>query len=184
VEQFALLINHYPTDPPVDWEEPALRLVMQAVQQRRVLHIAYRSYQSDSLSSRDIEPMQLTFSQGAWYVEAFCRLRRDQRSFRLSRVVKMELREETFIPRTIIAAASQRMEVCVHFAAHVLPHVRERQHYAFVREEEDMMVYSVESLTEIQNWILGFGADADVIAPEALRAWLRAEAQRLISLLT
>jgi predicted DNA-binding transcriptional regulator YafY len=184
VEQFTQLIDHYPTDPPVDWEQPALRLVMQAVQQRRVVSIDYRSYQSDSFSSRDIEPTQLTFSQGACYVEAYCRLRRDQRSFRLSRILALELRDETFIPRTMIAAPTQRMEVCVRFAAHVLPHVRERQHYAFVREEDDTMVYSVEALAEIQNWILGFGADAEVIAPDTLRIWLRAEAQRLILLLT
>jgi predicted DNA-binding transcriptional regulator YafY len=184
VEQFVRLIDHYPTDPPLDWEQPALRLVLRAVQERRVLHIEYRSYQSDRLSSREIEPTRLTFSQGAWYVEAYCRLRRDERSFRLNRMVTLELRDETFTPRTMAAAPVQRMEVCVRFAAHVLPHVRESQHYAFVREDGDMLVYRVEALAEIQNWILGFGADAEVVAPKALRVWLRAEAQRLISLLT
>jgi len=184
VEQFEALIEHYPTDPPVYWEQPALKLAMQAVRQRRVLHIAYRRYQSDDVSSRDIEPTQLTCSQGTWYIEAFCRLRRDQRSFRLNRIVQLELRGETFIPRTMIAAQVQRTEIVVRFAAHVQPHVRERQHYAFVREDGDRMIYAVEALSEIRNWILGFGADAEVIAPDTLRSWLRAEAQRLISLLT
>lgn len=184
VEQFTRLIDHYPTDPPVDWEQPALRLVMQAVQERRVLRIEYQGYQSDITSNREIEPTRLTFSQGAWYVEAYCRLRGDQRSFRLNRMVRLQLSDETFIPRTMISAPVQRIEVCVRFAAHVMPHVRERQHYAFVHEEGDMLVYSVEALAEIQNWIFGFGADAEVIAPDALRVWLRGEAQRLISLLT
>jgi predicted DNA-binding transcriptional regulator YafY len=184
VEQFTQLIDHYPTDPALDWEQPALLLVLRAVQERRVLRIEYRGYQSDITSNREIEPTRLTFSQGAWYVEAYCRLRRDQRSFRLNRMMTLELRDETFTPRMMIAAPIQGMEVCVRFAAHALPHVRERQHYAFVREEGDAMVYSVEALTEIRNWILGFGADAEVMAPDTLRVWLRTEAQRLISLLT
>lgn len=180
----AQLIDYYPTHAPLDWEQPGLAGIIRAIEQRQVLRIAYRGYHHIEPVSREIEPLRLTFSQGAWYVEAYCSLRHDQRSFRLNRILSQEPTAETFTPRIIVPARLERIEVHVRFAANVLPQVLEHPHYGFVREQGDTLVFHVHTLSEIQHWLFGFGSAAEVVQPEALRQWIKDEAQRLIKLLT
>lgn len=185
VRILAQLIDHYPAHAPLDWEEPTLRAVVTAIRDREVLHIAYRGYADDALTERDIEPHGLTFSDGAWYVDAFCRLRRDMRSFRGSRIAVLTPLDAHFTPRMMVREKRALIEVRVRFGDEVRRRVRERQHYACSGEGIDgVMIYHVEDLAEIRNWLFGFGAAAEVLSPASLREWLRDEAQRLINLLT
>ena len=58
-------------------------------------HLHYRS-RSDGETERDLDPYGLAFRQGCWYVVGFCGLRRDLRSFRLDRVVQVDLTDAIF----------------------------------------------------------------------------------------
>ncbi|MDX2139051.1 MAG: YafY family protein [Chloroflexota bacterium] len=184
VRLLARLIDHFPSHPPLDWEQPELRAVVAAIRERRVLHMRYQGYQQDDVTEREIEPTGLTFSEGAWYVDAFCRLRNDMRSFRGSRILWLAARDEQFVPRIMTPARQTAIDVRVRFEAAIRRHVQERQHYGYVETVSDVMLYRVHDLSEIRRWLLGFGADAEVLEPAALRDWLRDEAQRLIHLLT
>jgi predicted DNA-binding transcriptional regulator YafY len=178
-------IAYYPSDAPLDLNQPLFATLKQAIQHLQLLQIEYQNYHSLEPIQRRIEPMHLTYSQGAWYVEAFCRLQHDLRSFRLSRIQSATLVGETFVPRIILPPTpTPKIDVWIQFAPHVVAQVRERQHYAYVCDEDGVMCYRVTNLREIQQWVLGFGADAHVQQPLALRVWLREEAQRLIQLLT
>lgn len=183
-ERLARLIDYYPSHPPLDWEQPDLHFMLEAIASFQVVKIVYRAHQTEQATERDIEPLRLTFSQGAWYVDAFCRLRRDMRSFRLNRIASFSLVGERFTPRTVFPVRNVQVEVRLRFEASVLPHVRERQHYGFLREEAGEMVYRVDDLKEIRGWVLGFGRQVETIQPGELREWLRAEAESLIRLLT
>lgn len=182
--QMARVIDFFPAQIRFNWDEPYLTEVMDAIDSRHVIHLNYRAYQEADATERDVEPHQLTFADGAWYIQGYCRLRRDMRVFRLNRITALAVTAETFTPRMIVPERVETIPVMVRFSEPVLPHVRERQHYAFITEEDGILIYRVHALDEIQNWLLGFGADAQVLAPEALRDWLRNEAQRLINLLT
>ncbi|MEL6310199.1 MAG: WYL domain-containing protein [Chloroflexota bacterium] len=46
------------------------------------------------------------------------------------------------------------------------------------------MHYEVHALSEIRAWILGWGAQAEVLSPQALRDQIREEAKKLADLLT
>lgn len=59
---------------------PHLSAVYSAVAERRLLSFDYRD------ERRDVEPAQLSFRNGHWYLVAHDRLRNDQRSFRLDRI--------------------------------------------------------------------------------------------------
>jgi predicted DNA-binding transcriptional regulator YafY len=184
VRLLARLLDHFPSHPPLDWEQPTLRIVVSAIREQRVIHIRYQGYQQDNITEREIEPTGLTFSDGAWYVDAFCRLRNDIRSFRGSRILSMMPLDERFVPRIMIPAAPPMIDVRVRFDAAIRRHVQERQHYGYVEMVDDVMLYRVHDLSEIRQWLLGFGANAEVLEPQVLRDWLRDEAQRLIQLLT
>src|SRR5688572_13873330 len=68
-------------------------LIRQSQRERRLLRIRYRSGQpAEGVTTRDVE----VYACDGQYFDAYCRLREDKRTFRLDRVVDMELLEETF----------------------------------------------------------------------------------------
>jgi predicted DNA-binding transcriptional regulator YafY len=138
---------------------------------------------------RDIEPESLTYSGEAWYVNGFCRLRNEVRSFRLERIDAMTTLDEQFTLRMVFPPPQEHIAVSIHFNSVVIRWVRERQHYAYQSDGEStprgvVMHYCVDELPEILPWVLSWGSAAQVLTPEALRQQVRHEAKTLISLLT
>lgn len=77
-----------------------LRAVEQAIGSSRVLALRYRDA-SGAESERQVEPIILAFMSPAWYLVAWCRLRRDVRWFRLDRVLGASLTAQTHRPRPV-----------------------------------------------------------------------------------
>lgn len=73
----------------------ALAELSAAAQERRVVHLRYRSA-SNSESARDFETYGLVYRSGHWYAAGRCRSREALRSFRLDRVVTVEPLPERF----------------------------------------------------------------------------------------
>lgn len=172
-----------------DLDEPQLLVVQQAIQERRVLHLRYHGYQRDEVTERDVEPHQLFYSDGIWYLEAYCRLRKDIRAFRLSRIEQLTALKETFSKKRAGKAGEQKkIEIKIRFANTIVRWVRERQHYGFQSEDASpdgvVMTYAVHDVSEIMGWILSWGDAAEVLSPKELRNSLRETAQKLADLLT
>lgn len=66
-----------------------------AVRARQVVTMQYRSHDRTE-SSRQLEPYGVVHVDGRWYAVGRCRLREALRSFRLDRVIHIELLPETF----------------------------------------------------------------------------------------
>lgn len=172
-------------------------LVEEAVRNCRCLEIDYDSIGSGR-TTRVVEPYFIVFRGRAFYFVAYCRLRDDFRTFRMDRVLAVMPRNEPFRPRPGIDAKSYFAgswevyggdwhEVLVEFSGAAARVVRGGTHHADEQLEllgEGRVRYRVRvrGLAEIQRWLLGFGAEALVIAPEALRqsvvATARATADR------
>lgn len=90
----ALLATPPANDPPTD--RPRLRLLVRAVHEQRVCVIRYASEPGGAICLRAVEPLTLTSSRGALAVLAWCRLRRDLRTFRLDRIRYIVLTTERF----------------------------------------------------------------------------------------
>jgi predicted DNA-binding transcriptional regulator YafY len=128
----------------------------------------------DQVTERDVEPHQLFYSDGIWYLDGYCRLRKDIREFRLSRIEKMVALKETFSKRRAGKTGDQKKSaIKIRFAKSIARWVRERQHYGFQSEEVlpdgVVMRYAVHDVSEITAWILGWGAAAEVLSPKELR---------------
>ena len=67
-----------------------------AIEARSVLRLDYRD-KDDAPTLREVEPLCLSFWGGTWTLGAWCRLRRDFRSFRPDRIVAFEASGETFV---------------------------------------------------------------------------------------
>jgi predicted DNA-binding transcriptional regulator YafY len=66
-----------------------------AVHQRQQVFLSYRAFSGDE-SERAFDPYGIVYNEGYWYTTGYCHLRRDLRTFRLDRIVRLEPREETF----------------------------------------------------------------------------------------
>jgi predicted DNA-binding transcriptional regulator YafY len=137
-----------------------------------------------------VEPHQLFYADGVWYLEAYCRMRKGMRDFRLSRMEKITLHHETFHKRRTGNPQIQPIIVIkIRFPPEAVRWVRERQHYGYQRDEKEspqgtVMVYHVNNESEIIPWILGWGTSAEVLSPKEFRQDLRETAQQLANLLT
>ena len=174
-----------------DLDDPQLTTLQRSLGERRVVRIRYHSLARDEVSLRDVEPRQLTYSGGAWYLQAYCRLREGQREFRLDRIESLELLAETFRERQTAAEGAEVggavTEVQVRVDARSVRWVRERQHFGFVDEEragsETIMIYRVDSMEEMVPWLRSWGPAVEVVSPPELRSRLRREALSLAELL-
>ncbi len=192
VERLTSILRFYVTNTPFDLHDPLLATLQEAINDQQAVRILYHSLSNDAHTERVIEPAMLTLGNGAWYVEAYCRLRQDRRSFRLSRIEAYTLLTQSFTKPAPARTILPKTKVVVRFTAAAARWVRERQHYSFVEErgvsegsdQSIEMVYQVDALYEIQSWLFGWGAQAEVLAPIALRTAIATDARKLWEMLT
>ncbi len=75
-----------------------LAAVRRAVEEHRVLTIDYWSFGRDEFSRREVEPARLELADGHWYLRAHCRTAGADRVFRVDRVVRAVVDDESFAP--------------------------------------------------------------------------------------
>lgn len=190
VESLTGIIGFITPQDRFNLDEPQLITLQQAIQKQRAIHIRYHSYNRNETTEREVEPHQLFYADGAWYVSGYCRLRQGLRSFRLSRIEKLTLQADTFVKHLLIEPEIELVTVQIRFSEAVARWVRERQHYAFQMEEVlpnqqgVIMTYHMGSTSEIVPWVLSWGAAAEVLIPQDLREQLRQEAVKLVNMLT
>jgi predicted DNA-binding transcriptional regulator YafY len=191
VESLTSIISFFSQSDRFNLDDPHLLTLQQAIQEQRVVQLRYHGIDRDATTERVIEPARLFYAGGIWYVEGYCRLRRDQRVFRLSRVEQLALGAATFGKRTHERKEpTEGIVVRVRFAAKILRWVRERQHYGFQEEESGAsqegasMTYQVRKIAEIMPWLLSWGSGAEVLSPPELREMICGEVQKLSKMLT
>jgi predicted DNA-binding transcriptional regulator YafY len=158
-----------------------------ATLRRRRLAIAYFSRTSGESTEREVSPQRLVFYRGNWYLDAWCHLRDDLRSFAVDAIQKAALSETAakdvpeadldahlasgyaiFSGRRTTWATIRFSPVASRWVAAETWHPQQRS-----RSEADgsfVLEVPYSDPTELAMDILRHGADAEVLAPAALRA--------------
>jgi|SRR3989344_3358434 len=95
---------------PVSWnqkiQKPILEVVREALEKRRRLAIEYVSSEdADGLGFRKKREIDVYHVKNNGEIEAYCHLRKDVRNFRLNRIVRADLTQESYrLPQDIQAA--------------------------------------------------------------------------------
>ena len=173
----------------LDLTDERIAALQRAILERRVISPRYFRRNRAQETHRQVEPRRLTFVAGAWYLSAFCRLRQDDRAFRLDRIDGLAVEPERFRPRAADRPrGSPASEAVVRFWHDVARWAEERQHWSFVAATRDdgnlIATYRLNDLDQIAPWLLGWGTAVEVISPRALRERLRHEAERVAEMLT
>jgi predicted DNA-binding transcriptional regulator YafY len=79
--------------------------VLASLSERRVARIQYHDPRTDTSTQRKIEALGLVYAGQAWWLVAYCRLRKDARAFRVDRITRWQLEQATFQPRNGLSLA-------------------------------------------------------------------------------
>jgi len=164
-----------------------------ALAEHRTIRTRYYSASRDSEDERSIDPYHLTFFNGGLYLIGHCHLRRAIRIFAVERMRTVDvLRTRFAVPADFDAEKylgeawgiirGDLVTVRVVFGRSLARYIKERVWHPSqrLRDLEDgrlEMTLQVADTLEVRRWILGYGSQAEVTAPESLRDALRLEAE-------
>lgn len=165
-----------------------LRRVDRAFNERRLLVFSYYNLHGER-SRRIVEPLKLVFKYYNWYLCAFCRGKEAPRLFKVRRMREIEMGESFGVERQIDLGALFRertdrltkvklkiseelkMKIDDYFESYTMP-------------DAD----TIEVELPMDDWlfrlILGFGADAEALAPESLRDRIKREIKAMAGIYT
>jgi proteasome accessory factor B len=150
----------------------------------------YRKPGATQSPARHVHPYHLAHRENLWYLVGFDTERQALRTFALPRITTVTLtkakfeRPADFSPEKFFASAlgvlggTGNWRVVIRFAATVAERVREREWH----ESQEMserpdggleLQLRLGALEEVEQWVLGWGAAAEVVAPPELRAKIK-----------
>jgi len=161
-----------------DREARVLDLARRALDERLTLQVKYAGARDRVGVDRIIEPHEVVYEDGNYYLIAFCRKADDWRRFRADRVLDAALGADRFEPRDppppVLFAHQEPDPVQVRFAPAIARWIRER--YPDAREDGDgsvVVTYQVADPQWLVRTVLQYGADAEVVGPEEYRTVMR-----------
>lgn len=79
---------------PISHAKGAFETILRALNDNNQLNISYYTPLKDDITERRISPILFFFSDGCWYLDSYCELRKEARMFRLDRITKVEYLKE------------------------------------------------------------------------------------------
>ncbi len=180
----------------------SLTPLMEAVVGRRTVRFVYHSLGKGRARKREIDPYGLYFERGAWYVVGYCHLRKEIRSFRVSRI---ESAVEPALPGESGPEFSRPPDFRLEDYSRILPwefeegseyeaSVRFSPRMAWLVERDLGDVYrfepsgdgggtmhlTVRNEDAFLNWVLSFAEDAEVLSPPESREKVKERLRRML----
>lgn len=163
-------------------------LIQQAILQNHLLQISYHATES-GFSEREIEPVRLCFRGQDWYVQAFCRMRQEFRTFKLSRMEHIEICEETFLPYRALPPLPEYMEASPDMVRAVIRFSQRAAYRVYDEFEREQITREPDGKLLVHTewpagswggyYLLSYGSLAEVLEPQELRRWVAEEAQKI-----
>ena len=172
------------TDEP---HQKHLTALQQAVAANRLLFIRYESsYSKTETTERLVEPLGLLHYSNSWHLIGWCRLRNDYRDFKVNRISRLQLKDETVDASkhkslqeyvNSIARNYELTEVVITVDKDIVKYIEtNRRYYGFVREEvtddKMRMFFLVAHPEPFARWLLMFTNSVTVESPAMLHMFM------------
>lgn len=152
-----------------------------AILQTKIIEIEYIN-SHNIRSMRTIEPMQLEFKYQAWYLYGYCMLRKDYRTFRISRIKKVKITDKMFdrnqihitenTQNEIIHRESPYVHLKLQFTKEALFRLYDDYDVDIIKENGDG-TYGIEVNYPDDDWLIGyllsFGSYVKVLEPDRIK---------------
>lgn len=188
-DRLSTLVQLFSERRTLDLDDARVRLCLKAIEEGKTLQLEYTARDKPSATTRVVEPRELHYSEGTWYLEGWCRLRQAVRAFRFDRVDRLTWHGQAFTaspPEAVPKGRRWKVEV-------VVPEkewrwVSERQHWGWLKEEREtntiLSTYAIDDLEEFLPWLLSWGPRVRVVLPLELVSMAKERAEALVKLLT
>lgn len=186
------------TSDPESVADPIATL-QEALVQWTTVRIRYDSYFDRKIIGLILHPYRLVFIHRGWYVIGLSELHKTVRTFKVERILQISRLETKYqVPRNfrlddyfgnawLMIREGERHHVRIKFAETVAANVDEvhwhkTQRTRFLDDGSLLFEVDVDGLKEITWWILGYGDQAEVLEPQALRESIASHARHLCTL--
>ena len=163
--------------PAAEHKPVHLQTILKSIAGKEILDIGYFANHSQEYSNRDVEPVGVY-----WYMIAYCRLRKDYRSFRTDRISyinctgshfdKQHPSLKSFLNK--MKTEKEMFTIVIQVERSVLKYFGDQKFYnGFVSQKEVgdkmEMTFVTASLMGFVKFYLLFGEYADIISPVELK---------------
>lgn len=165
------------------WDDSKFEKLKTAVIHHKEIKILYENTRSET-RERVVQPLKLSFKSKEWYLKAFCLKKQDFRIFKVNRILKLELLEETFVPTPFQEPKKTLQQTCQQI---VLLFSREIAYRVYDEFDETQIEYEnngdliAYAKMPVDTWLIGyllsFGTNVEVMEPKYLRTILAEQAQ-------
>lgn len=166
------------------FEKEKFRLLKDAILNHKMISFEYASH--NEIKKRTVKPYQLVFRSQAWYIYAFCELRQDYRYFKLSRINKLSVSEERFLPEKIeeknhYVEYKDTFEVVFAIDKKMAYRAYDELPIENMVEEDDRLIFSIPNAERswFFDYILSYGEYAEVISPDEIRKEITQKVEKL-----
>lgn len=158
-----------------------LAALQKAIVDKKAIFVRYNS-NNEETTERVIEPIGLCFYSANWHLIGWCRMRSDYRDFRVGRIQRLQIKEESFQNKShqslqqymdTVMNAYNLYEVVVRVSKKVLKYIKDQKYYyGFVREEDAgdyvRMYFVTGSFESFGRWLLTYTDSVIAESPDQL----------------
>lgn len=166
-----------------------------AVLRQQAVEFSYRKIGEQTAENRRIHPYHLAHRENLWYLVGLDVARGALRTFALTRIRSVRTESELFVrpsdfsPEQFFASALGVLRgdgnhvIKIRFTPEVADHIQERawhdsQTIEPANDGSIVLTLTLGAFAEVERWILGWGAEAEVLQPMELRARIAQAAGR------
>jgi predicted DNA-binding transcriptional regulator YafY len=152
--------------------------IREAIINRKLIEFTYfNSYGEEN--RRQVEPLQILFKDKSWFLKAYCRLKKDYRIFKISRIRNIQVLEQHY-EREIIKDYKEEYDNAKSNAITLKMKISKDMTYRVYDEFEKENIRQIEDgdfIVEIDypenewlyGYIMSFGEYAKVLSPEQVK---------------
>jgi predicted DNA-binding transcriptional regulator YafY len=183
----------------IDGLDKTFTVLQDAIANKRKINFRYYSLFDGGVIELELCPYHLLFNSRAWYVLGWSGLHKSIRTFKLNRIQELTISDKCFVEddkfdlndylgRAWSMIPEGRIyNIKLRFLPKVANNVTEVQWHSTQKVTRNpdgsaIMEFRIDGLNEITWWILGYGDQVQVLAPDALREKIQSVAKNMIKL--
>lgn len=175
-----------------------LQPIIRAILETKTIHTIYHTQYRNETTERHVDPYYLVPREQRFYLIGYCHLKREIRTFRISRFQRVELTGQSFemgdfniksyLKNTwSIERGDKSMTFKVRFNPEVARYIREEELFVHPRmkdQRDGSLIFevTVNNEREFLKWVMQYGPAAEIIEPVSARDNLRQQLQEWVRL--
>ncbi len=167
---------------------PKIELIHNAINEKRKIQFTYFSPKGETI--RKINPYMLIFQWSSWYVWGYCHIRKDLRMFKLTRILNLNISEESFIKIEEIPSYTpvvfdhqpDEIETTILFSDDVKWRIIDHFGIESISSynKGNIITLTWSDKQSLFEWLLSFGTSAELLEPENLRKEFKEKAEKIM----